>query len=358
MTSIQSKGGRRIAVVVFNLGGPDRPEAVQPFLFNLFNDKSITRLPNPLRLVLANIVSRRRAKEATKIYARIGGKSPLLENTRSQAAALELALADLGTVRIFIAMRYWHPMSDEVAFAVSKFEPDDTVLLPLYPQFSTTTTASSLRVWARAAGAAGLDRPARTICCYPTEGGFIETFADAIRQAHSGALRHGRPRILFSAHGLPETIVRDGDPYQWQCEATAAALVERIAIDGLDWVSCYQSRVGPLKWIGPSTEAEIDRAGADGVPIVVAPVAFVSEHSETLVELDIEYRDRAAEKGVPYYGRVVTPGADERFIGGLATLVRQSLAAEAPICSQRPGRVCPQGWSGCLQPERSALAAE
>ncbi len=345
---------RRIAVVLFNLGGPDGPDAVRPFLFNLFNDKSIIRIPNPFRMVLASLISRRRTPEATKIYEELGGGSPLLPNTEAQARELERRLTDLGEVRVVIAMRYWHPMSGEAVEQVQAFDPDEVVLLPLYPQFSTTTTESSLRVWREAALTLGFDRPTRVMCCYPVEDGLVSGYAGAIRREYEAATAHGAPRVLFSSHGLPESVVRDGDPYQWQCEQTAAAIVEALAIDGLDWVSCYQSRVGPLKWIGPSTDDEIRRAGRDGVPVVVVPIAFVSEHSETLVELDIEYRHLAEEERVPYYGRVPAVGTNADFIDGLARLVRQTLESDRPICSQRGGRLCPRGWRGCPQPEETS----
>ncbi|HYE52951.1 MAG TPA: ferrochelatase [Azospirillaceae bacterium] len=338
---------RRIAVVLFNLGGPDRPEAVQPFLFNLFNDPSIIRAPNPLRYLLARLISGRRAHVAREIYAKLGGKSPLLENTLAQARALEASLWDEGEVKAFVAMRYWHPMAEETAHDVKDWGPDEVVLLPLYPQWSTTTSASSLRVWHRAAAAAKLDVPVRTVCCYPTEPGFVQATAKLLRWAVAEAAAHGRPRVLFSAHGLPEKVVRAGDPYQWQCERTCEAIVKALGIDGLDWAGCYQSRVGPLKWIGPSTDEEIRRAGRDGVPVVVVPMAFVSEHSETLVEIEEEYRHLAKECGVPHFVRVPAVGIEPDFVQGLANLVRQVRGGPDRLCSAAGGRLCPPGFKGC-----------
>ncbi|MBP2300380.1 ferrochelatase [Azospirillum picis] len=348
---------RRVAVVLFNLGGPDAPEAVRPFLFNLFNDPAIIRLPNPFRFLIASLISGRRAKPATAIYAHLGGRSPLLENTEAQAAALEGRLeADPALpgaeTRVFIAMRYWHPMSAETAARVKAYDPDLVVLLPLYPQFSTTTTASSAKVWNEAARMVGLDVPTRLVCCYPTLAGFIDATADLVRPLYEAARAHGTPRILFSAHGLPKKVVAGGDPYQWQCERTAESIAAAIGVDQLDWVGCYQSRVGPMEWIGPSTDAEIRRAGQDGVPVLVVPMAFVSEHSETLVEIEIEYRHLAKEAGVPHFTRVPTVGAHPGFIDGLAGLVRQSVAGRAPICSQKGDRICPGTQSGCPQPRR------
>ncbi len=354
------------AIVLFNLGGPDGPRAVRPFLFNLFNDPAIIGAPAPLRWLLAQGISRRRAPVARRIYDELGGGSPLLANTEAQARALETALkaqAGDGEVKVFIAMRYWHPLSEEAARAVKAYDPERVVLLPLYPQFSTTTTGSSIAAWAGAAARAGLEVPTRTLCCYPTEPGFVAEVADRLRsalaqaggeQAGGPAGGHGAPRVLFSAHGLPKKIVARGDPYQWQVERSVTAVVEALGQEGLgqgelDWRICYQSRVGPLEWIGPSTEAEIARAGREGVALVVVPIAFVSEHSETLVELDIEYRRLAREAGVPIYIRVPTVGAGAAFIAGLAGLVRQALAGSRPLCAQAGGRLCPPSCSGCPQ---------
>jgi len=339
----------KIAVVLFNLGGPDRLDAVRPFLFNLFADPCIIRIPWVVRIPLAYLVARRRAKAAVPIYQQLGGGSPLLPNTEAQARALEAALAERYEARCFIAMRYWHPMSDETAHQVKDFGPERVILLPLYPQFSTTTTASSIRVWDQAARAAKLEVPTSTVCCYPTEPGFVEASARLIWQAYERAAAHGRPRVLFSAHGLPKKVVRDGDPYQWQCESTAAAVVEKIGIPDLDWVACYQSRVGPLEWIGPSTDQEIERGGRDKVPLVVVPIAFVSEHSETLVEIEIEYRHLAQSHGVPWFERVPAVGTEPAFIEGLAALVRRTAETACGVCSERGGRLCPAGWRGCPQ---------
>ncbi len=342
----------KTAVVLFNLGGPDRPEAVQPFLFNLFNDPAIIGAPGPVRWALAKLISTRRTPVAKGIYAHLGGASPLLENTRLQAAVLETALAELGEVRVFIAMRYWHPMTEEAVAAVAAFGPDRIVLLPLYPQYSTTTSGSSITAWTHHAARSGLDVPTTSICCYPCEAGFVAESVARIRPALLEASAHGEPRLLFSAHGLPKKIVARGDPYQWQVEQSAAAIAEALGEAGLDWRICYQSRVGPLEWIGPGTEAEIARAGRDRVPIVVFPVAFVSEHSETLVELDIEYRKLAEERGVPAYVRAATVSDGGHFIAGLADLVRRALTGGCAICSDGGQRICPTGRARCpLEPE-------
>ena len=341
----------KTAVVLFNLGGPDRPEAVQPFLFNLFFDPAIIRLPLPLRWLLAKLISKRRAPVAQEIYREMGGGSPLLPNTEAQAAALAAALkeGDLGEVEVFIAMRYWHPRAHATARQVAAYAPDRVILLPLYPQYSTTTSASSLLEWQREAQAAGLKAPTRTLCCYPDETGFIGAVVAGLREALRQVDHDLPPRVLFSAHGLPKKIVDQGDPYQWQVEQSVAAVVSRLGEVNLDWQICYQSRVGPLEWIGPPTDGEIEKAGREGRPIIVVPIAFVSEHSETLVELDIEYRELAEKAGAPAYIRVATVGTDAPFIAGLAGLVAKAAAAGRPICSHAGGRFCPANWTGCPQ---------
>jgi ferrochelatase len=334
-----------IAVVLFNLGGPDRPEAVEPFLFNLFNDPAIIGLPGPIRRPLARMISRRRAPVARDIYAKIGGRSPILANTEAQAQALEARLgADGLDAKVFIAMRYWRPFAEETVRAVAAAKPPQVVLLPLYPQYSTTTTASSLASWEAAARAAGLHAETRAICCFPAERGFVRAVTEAMREklaAWSGA----PPRVLFSAHGLPKKVIRRGDPYQWQAERTAGAIAAAAGVP--DWVVCYQSRVGPLEWIGPSTDAEIRRAGQERKAVMVVPIAFVSEHSETLVEIDIEYRHLAEQAGVPVYVRVPTVSARAAFIEGLAGLVKNALQQPLPIAADGGRRLCPAEFGRC-----------
>ena len=333
----------RLAVVLLNLGGPDRRESVEPFLFNLFNDPAIIRLPGPLRWLVAKLLSRRRAPIARKIYENLGGGSPLLANTQAQAAALQQALMGAaGEVEVFIAMRYWHPFSDETAAAVRDFSPDRILLLPLYPQYSTTTTASSATEWDRAAKAAGLKIPSQLICCYPTEAGFIDALTELAGKALDEARRlagNARPFVIFSAHGLPEKIVKAGDPYAGQVMATAQALVSRLdlkpgdPIAGTlgDWELGFQSRVGPVRWVGPWTDELIVQAAEEKRPIVIVPIAFVSEHSETLVELDFEYRKLAAKFGARAYVRAPTVSVHPAFIAGLARISRETLRDGRPL---------------------------
>jgi protoporphyrin/coproporphyrin ferrochelatase len=337
----------KLGIVLFNLGGPDGPEAVEPFLRNLFSDPAIITLPWLVRIPLARFIARRRAPVAREIYDYIGGRSPILAETQKQARALEQALTT-GDVeaKAFVAMRCWHPFSDGTALAIKAFAPDRIVALPLYPQYSTTTSASSFKDWDRAAKKAGLTPPSSRVCCYPDEPGFIAAAAGKIRAVMTDLKPGLSYRLLLSAHGLPKKMVDGGDPYQWQVERTGKALVAALGMPELDWAICYQSRVGRLKWLEPETGAEIAKAGAEGKGVIVAPIAFVSEHSETLVELDIEYGKLAREVGVPDYRRAATVGADPAFIAGLAGLVRRAVDAGGTVNSGED-RLCPAQFCRC-----------
>lgn len=337
----------KTAIILFNLGGPDQVSAVKPFLFNLFNDPAIIGLPMPLRRLLASFISHRRTPKAIKIYDEIGGKSPILENTEFQVAALESTLAGHGQVKVFTCMRYWHPMSDAVARQVKEYAPDHIILLPLYPQFSTTTTGSSFKDWHRAAKDASLNVPTTSVCCYPTQRDFITAHTQLVQTYVNEAARFGKPRVLFSAHGLPEKIIKKGDPYQWQVEATTREIIKALGLT--DAVNCYQSRVGPMKWIGPSTEHELMRAAADKVPVVLVPIAFVSEHSETLVELDIEYAQLVHDAGLNHYYRVPTLSVQAHFIAGLADICLKLNTAITPV-SHTGKRICPGSLKQCPCP--------
>jgi protoporphyrin/coproporphyrin ferrochelatase len=350
----------RIAIVLFNLGGPDRPEAVKPFLRNLFTDPAILRVPFFVRPFLARIIARARLKPAFANYALLGGKSPLLDETKAQAAALGAALPEL-EARCFIAMRYWHPFSDVAARAVSAWGPDEVVLLPLYPQYSTTTTGSSLTAWREAAARVGLVAPTTTLCCYHSDPGFARATASLVRAAYERAraeLAPGTPlRVLFSAHGLPEDIVKAGDPYQFQVERTVTAVMREWGRGDVDRAVCYQSRATPQVWLGPSTEEEIERAAHDKAAVLVVPIAFVSEHSETLVELDVEYRQVAERLGVPGYFRVPTQSTDAGFIAALAALVRHARDQGPGLCSFAGRRTCPRPHGDCPH-ARAGVAPE
>lgn len=335
----------KLAVVLFNLGGPDSLKAVKPFLFNLFRDRSIIDLPAVARYPLAALISTTRERTAQANYAIMGGRSPLLPETQAQTAALEgllNAMAPGIEARCFIAMRYWDPFARATGQAVAAFAPDEIVLLPLYPQYSTTTTASSLKDWRAVYRGPGRSR---TVCCYPTERGLIDAHVRAIRGVWETAGKPANLRLLFSAHGLPRKIVDAGDPYRAQIEATAAAIAAQLP-ELADWRVCFQSRVGRLQWLTPSTDDEIRRAGAEGKGALVAPIAFVSEHVETLVELDREYAELAGEVGCAPYLRARTPGVGEGFIAGLGRAVLEALERPGGVAPHGPWR-CPAGHAKC-----------
>jgi ferrochelatase len=311
---------QKTAIVLFNLGGPSSQEEVKPFLFSLFSDPAILTFPNPFRFVLAMLLTRKRLKKAKHIYAQIGGRSPLLENTRAQAKALEKELGD--GYKVFVAMRHAAPHTETAFQEVKAYDPQKIILLPLYPQYSTTTTGSSFKEWGRVARGKALTSLIRA---YPENNGFLEALCELTLPLYEQAKKKGEPRVLLTAHGLPERLIHKGDPYQGHVEQSAKKLMEKLGIPSDDIVLCYQSRVGPLKWIGPSTEDEIIKASQEGRPLVVVPLSFVSEHSETLVELDIDYRNLALDKGCPAYFRADTVQTHPLFIKGLASLVRQEL---------------------------------
>jgi ferrochelatase len=331
-------------VVLLNLGGPDQLSAVRPFLFNLFSDRAIIGLPALARYPLAALISSTRAKMARANYALMGGASPLTPATLAQAKALQSALTAKtdAMVKVFTAMRYWKPDSDAAAKAVTAFAPDEVVLLPLYPQYSTTTTASSLNAWRKAYNGPGR---VQAICCYPEQADVITAHAARIEQAFEAAGRPQGVRLLFSAHGLPMKVIEAGDPYQAQVEAMAARIAARLSGDW-DWRICYQSRVGPLAWLGPSTLDAIAEAGREGLGVVIAPIAFVSEHVETLVELDHDYAARAKAWGVSPYVRVGALELEANFIEGLAKMVLERLSCGA---GPSPGSAfqCSRAFAGC-----------
>jgi ferrochelatase len=336
-----SPSGDKVAVVLFNLGGPDGPADVRPFLENLFGDPAIISAPAVVRRPLAALIARLREKSAKANYALMGGGSPQLAQTMRQAAALENSLSDQlpAQVKVFVAMRYWHPTIEEAAAAVACFCPDQIVLVPLYPQYSTTTTASSLAAWRTAYSGPG---QSRAICCWYNTDGLINAHVIRIRETWEAA---GRPevRLLFSAHGLPQKIASSGDPYQWQIEETCAKVAARLG-PGWDWQVCYQSRVGPLKWLKPSTPDAIRAAGAERLGVLIDPIAFVCEHIETLVELDRDYAALARAANVPVYLRAPAVGTAEPFIDGLADAARRALDRSGVVPAGEP---CPASLGRC-----------
>lgn len=351
---------KKTAVVLFNLGGPDKLEAVQPFLFNLFNDKAIISWPQPFRFLLAKLISSRRAKKAQKIYAQIGGKSPIVNITASQAHALERELSFFGNFKTFVVMRYWHPMSKEVIKEIEKYDPQQVILLPLYPQFSSSTSASSIEDFL-----SNFDKevPAKIVCCYPEEANFIKSHALLIKQTIAKFYKQNLEefRFLFSAHGLPQKLINAGDPYVLHVTKTTKKIVENLAEffgenEKIDFQICYQSKVGPLQWTSPSLEHELRRAILDKKIPVIVPVSFVSDHSETLVELDIDYKNLAKILGAKNYLRVPALNVDGHFIKALSEICKAVDSQNSEFFSgKKTPRICPKKFKFCPNPNPCAV---
>jgi len=357
-----SQINRKIGVILFNLGGPDKLESVRPFLFNLFNDKAIISLPQPLRWMLAKIISNKREKKAQGIYAQMNGKSPILDITLSQADSLERELSFHGDFKVFTIMRYWHPFAKDVVKKINEYRPDEIILLPLYPQFSSTTSASSIKDFGD--NFTDSQTPIKIICCYPLQDDFIKSHVANINQTLNKipSELQSQIRLLFSAHGLPQKIIDNGDPYVFQVESTVKSTMEKLenlrkvncqsANNSLDYAICYQSKVGPLKWTTPSLEHEIRRASLDRKIPVIIPIAFVSDHSETLVELDIEYKELSAHLGIEHYYRVPALNIERNFITAMTKMVL-SVAKNndsALFCGEGKQRICPKKLKLCPNP--------
>ncbi|MDA7583020.1 ferrochelatase [Candidatus Pelagibacter sp.] len=335
------------AVILFNLGGPDKIENVEPFLFNLFNDPAILNLPTLLRYPLAKLISNRRAPVAKKIYEELGGSSPILKLTKEQSSALEtkLNLTQLNNeYKCFIIMRCWNPRAIDVIKDVQSFNPKEVILMPLYPQYSAATSGSSIKEWKDVCKKNNYKVKTSTICCYPTDQNFINAHTKEIIKKIKDLKNF---KLIFSAHGLPEKNIKRGDPYQWQVEQSVKKIVESLNIENLDWILSYQSRVGPLKWIGPSTEDIIIKNSKIGKHIVLVPIAFVSEHSETLVELDIEYKEIADANGCKNYTRIPALGINEDFINAMSELIIKKNDYKISDNLYPPKVQCPSNFKKC-----------
>ena len=335
------------AIILFNLGGPDKIENVEPFLFNLFNDPAILSLPTFIRYPLAKLISKRRAPIAKKIYEELGGSSPILKLTKEQSSVLEVELNKIQTkdeYKCFVVMRCWNPRAKDVIKDVQSYSPEEVVLMPLYPQYSAATSGSSIKEWKDVCKKNNYNIKTSTICCYPTDQNFINAHTKEITKKTKGLKNF---KLIFSAHGLPEKNIKKGDPYQWQVEQSVKKIVESLNDENLDWILSYQSRVGPLKWIGPSTETIIIENSKIGKHIVLVPIAFVSEHSETLVELDIEYKEIADANGCKNYTRVPALGINEDFIKAMSELIIKKNEYKINENLFAPKIQCPSNFKKC-----------
>lgn len=343
---------KKTAIILFNLGGPDKLESVKPFLFNLFNDRAIINLPQPFRYFLAKLISSRREKKAQNIYNQIGGKSPILELTKQQAENLEKDLSFYGNFKTFIAMRYWHPFVKDTIREILNYQPNQIILLPLYPQFSSSTSNSSINEF--------LEKfpkdnqiPIKIICCYPNDENFINSHLNLIEQKLQKYSQYqiNEMRFLFSAHGLPQKLIDAGDPYVFQIKESTNKIVEKLQkhYGEIDFSICYQSKVGPLQWTSPSLENELRRTILDKKIPVIIPIAFVSEHSETLVELDIEYFELAKKLKAKDYIRIPALNSDSFYIKSLSEIC-QKISKESDgdfFCGKNKNPICSKKFKFC-----------
>ena len=318
---------KKIAVVLFQLGGPDSPDAVEPFLYNLFCDPDIIDFFGAwfARRPLARYIARTRAATVRHHYNDIGGQSPIRLLTERQAGALEAALAPHADAKCFIAMRYWHPLSEEAAAQVKAWNAPELVLLPLYPQYSFATSSSSLKEWNRVYNPDGHAPRVHTVEKFFDHPLYIQSIAEKITLTLTHFDEPGGAHIIFSAHGLPLSLIERGDPYARQVEETVRLVMARGGWKNAHTL-CYQSKVGRRKWLTPSLVETIDKLARAGEKrLIVVPIAFVTEHIETLHEINIEAREQAAHLGVEQFEMMPAVGDSPTFIAALADVVLQSL---------------------------------
>ncbi|MEA5621249.1 ferrochelatase [Cronbergia sp. UHCC 0137] len=320
----------RVGVLLLNLGGPDKLEDVGPFLYNLFSDPEIIRLPfRWMQKPLAWFIATRRAKTSQENYKHIGGGSPLRRITEEQGEALKKQLSDLGQeANIYVGMRYWHPYTEEAIALLAQDKIEKLVILPLYPQFSISTSGSSFRLleklWRENPK---LQPPSYTVIpSWYKQSGYLQSMAALITEKLEQYANPDQVHIFFSAHGVPKSYVKEaGDPYQQEIEECTDLIMQTLNRPNPHTLA-YQSRVGPVEWLQPYTEDALKELGAQGVKdLVVVPLSFVSEHIETLQEIDIEYREVAEEAGIDNFRRAAAPNTHPVFIKALADLVLDAL---------------------------------
>jgi ferrochelatase len=318
-----------VGIVLFQLGGPDSLEAIEPFLYNLFCDPDIIDFPFARigRKPLAKLISATRARKVQHHYATIGGASPIRRNTERQARALEVELRSQGMdVRCFVAMRYWHPFTREAIGQLRAADCDEIALLPLYPQYSSTTTGSSLNEWRRLFTD---DVPVRGVETFYRNPLYLDAVVEKINEALSRFPSPTRPEIVFSAHSVPVSVIEKGDPYQRQIIETVQLLMERGGWSNRHRL-CYQSKVGASRWLQPSLHHTLDQLARERIPeVCVVPVAFVSDHVETLGEIDHEAREQALRLGIRQFEMSAGLNDSPKFIQALAQIVQQALAQSA-----------------------------
>jgi protoporphyrin/coproporphyrin ferrochelatase len=325
-------GPKRFAIVLFQLGGPENLAAVEPFLYNLFCDPDIINFPGSFlaRRPLAKLISTRRAKNVAQHYAEIGGGSPIRRLTEQQARALETALRPHIHARAVVAMRYWHPSTSEAIYALDSAPFDELVLLPLYPHYSLATTGSSLKEWNRQYKTR---TPVHVIDHFYDHPDYISGVVDRVNSVLNRIRRPGDVHLVFSAHGLPMSLVEKGDPYPKQIDQTVQ-LVREFGAWPNPHVLCYQSRVGPQKWLQPSLTKTIQEMAAQGIKrMLVVPISFLTEHIETLHEINIEAREEAEALGVTDFHMMPALNDSPYLIRALADLVLRSVGMRAGVAS-------------------------
>jgi ferrochelatase len=322
--------GERTGVILLNLGGPSTPSEIRPFLVSLFSDREIIRLPGGplLQPLMARLIARMRLKRVTENYASIGGGSPIFPLTRRQAEGLEAVLRGRGLdACVGIAMRYTYPDADEALTEMERAGVDRLLAVTMYPQYSRATTGSSLAALRRAMARRGVELPLAVVDRYPEHPGYLEAVAEKVR-AGLGAYpedRRAGATLLFSAHSLPQRFVDEGDPYVNEIEATVAGVLARLP-EGQPWRLSFQSRAGPVKWVGPETSEVIEELARDGVEDVLAvPIAFVSDHIETLQEIDLLYAGQARDLGISGFSRSKSLNDSPTFLAALAELVTEAV---------------------------------
>jgi protoporphyrin/coproporphyrin ferrochelatase len=328
--------GHKIGVVLFQLGGPDSLEAIEPFLYNLFSDPDIIDFPfaRIARQPLARLISTTRARHVRRHYAAIGGRSPILGFTERQAWALEAELRRDFDARVVVAMRYWHPFTAQAIRELEAHAPDEVVLLPLYPQYSRTTTGSSLNEWKRRFQPNGWNPRVHAVTGFHEDAGYIDALVKSIDESLAAFDNPAEVDMVFSAHSVPMTVIDAGDPYQRQIERTVELVWSQGRWPGRRHL-CYQSKVGASKWLQPSMHATLKRlAGQGSRRVLVIPVSFVSDHVETLHEIEIEHRAQALGLGIQEYRMV--PGLNDapRFIGVLGRLVRTHVTQPSVVVAR------------------------
>lgn len=305
----------KTGVVLLNMGGPDSLEAIQPFLYNLFSDHDIIEIPRLIQKPIAYLISKTRVKNTRKYYELMGGKSPQKEQTLEQAKELQKALGD--KYKVVVAMRYWHPFTEEALKELFKDDIDKIILLPLYPQYSRTTTGSSFNEFYRVFKKFNRNIPVIEIKSYFDYPTYIQALVENIKENLPDYKNY---YFLFSAHSLPEKVIKEGDPYQLQVMKTVKLVMKHFPEN--EYSLAYQSKIGPVKWLEPFTDKEIERVAKEGIKnLAVIPISFVSEHSETLYELDIQYGNLAKEVGIENYVRIPTLQTSKTFIKALKELV-------------------------------------